>query len=92
MLTTPCWSDGKLEQLMVPSGKGTEGLFQRGRLAVVAPVLVCTWGAADDKVSSRLVAVELAFEKASGMPALAVLIAARAAVEADAVVVETSYD
>ena len=78
---------------MVPSGKGTEGLFQRGRLGVVAPVSVCTWGAADDDVSSRLVAVELEFETASGMAALAVFTAgaaAVAAVEVDAVVVETS--
>jgi hypothetical protein len=40
----------------VPSGKGTEGLFQRARL-LVAPVSVWTSGAADEVVSSRLDAV-----------------------------------
>jgi hypothetical protein len=46
----------------VPSGKGTEGLFQRARL-LVAPVSVWTSGAADVVVSSRFdAAVELELE------------------------------
>jgi len=72
---------------MVPSGKGTEGLFQRAR-AAVAPVLVWTSGApvleaavAED-VSARLAAGKFAWTASGRLAFLTTLVA-----KADAVVV-----